>query len=62
MPDYRTELLGILARLDQFETLANDILARPCYPDVGALAEELRELLADMRAKVEEKLEASGSQ
>jgi hypothetical protein len=56
--DYRPALLGILSRLDQLTSEADQILAEPVYADVGIMAEELRELLAEMRAKVEEKLDA----
>lgn len=55
--DYRPALLGILSRLDQLTSEADQILAEPVYADVGMMAEELRELLLDMRAKVEEKLD-----
>jgi hypothetical protein len=54
--DYRQALLGILSRLDQLTSEADQILAEPVYADVGMMAEELRELLVDMRAKVEENL------
>jgi hypothetical protein len=57
--DYRPALLGILSRLDQLTSEADQILAEPVYADVGMMAEELRELLVDMRAKVEEKLDAT---
>ena len=57
--DYRPALLGILSRLDQLTSEVDLILAEPVYADVGAMAEELRELLVDMRAKVEEKLDVN---
>jgi hypothetical protein len=57
--DYRPALLGILSRLDQLTSEADQILAEPVYADVGAMAEELRELLVDMQAKVEEKLDVN---
>ena len=41
---------------DKPETQTVKILAAAMYPDVGELAEEVRELLADMRAKVEQHL------
>ena len=53
LPEHRRGLLELRARLDQLETQANDIIGAPVYPDVGALAEELR----NMRAEVEEHLE-----
>jgi hypothetical protein len=37
---------------------ADSILAAPVYADIGTMAEELRELVVDMQAKVEEKLYA----
>jgi hypothetical protein len=55
--DYRNGLLSILARLDQLNTEADRILADPIHADIGAMAEELRELLVDMQAKVEEKVD-----
>ena len=51
LAEHRSQLLSPLARLDQLEPQAGQILAAPVYPDVGELAEELRELLVDMRAK-----------
>ena len=56
LAEHRSQLLGILARLDQLETEAGETLAAPVYPDVSDLAEELREVLVDMRAKVEQHL------
>jgi hypothetical protein len=55
--DYRKALLNIRARLDQIETDANAILANPADTDNVPLAVELRELIVEMQAKVEEKLE-----
>ena len=57
LPEHRTRLLNILARLDQSQTLARELLADPVYPDVLVRAEELRELLADMQARVENHLD-----
>ena len=51
------DLLRVLSRLDQLEAFASETSARPMYPDVAAQAEELTELLADMRAKVEQHLD-----
>jgi hypothetical protein len=56
-PDYRTKLLAILAKLDQIQRDADNILANPIDAENGAMAEELRELIVEMQAKVEEKLE-----
>jgi hypothetical protein len=55
--EYRKALLNIRARLDQIETDANAILAAPADADNLPLAEELRKLIVEMQAKVEEKLE-----
>jgi hypothetical protein len=55
-PDYRQSLLSVLARLDQLSSDAEAILTEPGVVENGAMAEELRELLVDMRAKVESKL------
>jgi hypothetical protein len=57
MPDHRSALLAISARLDQMQSDAEVVLAGPVYPDVGARAEELRELIVEMQALVEEKLD-----
>jgi len=56
--DYRKSLLGVLARLDQLSTESDAILADPGDVENGAMAEELRELLVDMRAKVDAKLDS----
>ena len=42
LAEHRTALLGLLARLDQLETQAGEILAAPVYPDVGELARVAR--------------------
>jgi hypothetical protein len=55
--EYRQALLTLLARLDQLGTGAEEILAEPADTELLPLAEELRELLVEMRAKVEEKLD-----
>jgi hypothetical protein len=47
--------------LDRLQAEADSILAAPVCADIGKLAEELRELVVAMQAKVEEKLDASGS-
>ena len=57
--DHRAALNAIIARLDQLQSEAEQILAQPVYSDVGARAEELRELIVEMQALVEEKLDAS---
>jgi hypothetical protein len=51
-PELRIRLLNILARLDKSQSLADEILSDPVYPDVAALAEELREMLVEMQARV----------
>jgi hypothetical protein len=53
----RKELLTVLSRLDQLATDADTILAGPGHAEIYAMAEELRERLVDVRAKVEEKLQ-----
>ena len=53
----RSQLLANLARLDQLTTEAEEILAGPADVEIGCMAEALREMLIDMRAKVEEKLD-----
>jgi hypothetical protein len=55
--DHRAALLAIIARLDQLQSGAEAILSQPVYADVGARAEELRELIVEMQALVEEKLD-----
>jgi hypothetical protein len=57
-PDYRNALTAILARLDRMEAEADAILTGPADTSTVAQAEELRELIVAMRAKVEEKLDA----
>ena len=57
MPDHCSALLAILARLDQMQSDAEAVLAGPLYADVGARAEELRELIVEMQALVEEKID-----
>ena len=57
--DYRKAMLAVLAHLDQLNTDAEAILAEPADTETLATAEELRELLVDMRANVEEKLDAA---
>ena len=57
--DYQKALLSVLARLDQLTSDADALLAEPGDVENGAMAEELRELVVDMRAKVEAKLEAA---
>lgn len=55
-PAHRKALLNILSRLNQIETDANAIIAEPADTDNLPLAEELRELIVEKHAKVEEKL------
>ncbi len=50
-------MLAILSRLDQLTTEADAILAGQGDVEIGVMAEELREHLVEMRAKVEEKLD-----
>ena len=42
-PEYRQQLLAVLARLDQLATDAEAILAGPGDAEIYAMAEELRE-------------------
>ena len=51
--DPHAALLVIIARLDQLQNEAEAIISQPVYPDVGARAEELRELIVEMQALVE---------
>jgi hypothetical protein len=55
--EYCQRLLGILARLDRLETEANAILDELGDTDNIPMTLELVELLMDMRAKVEAKLD-----
>ena len=55
--EYRVRFLAVLAHLDQLTSEADRILAGPGDAEIGAWAEELREHLVEMRAKVEEKLD-----
>jgi hypothetical protein len=55
--EQRARMLEILSRLDQYETMANELMAEPVFADVYVLAEELHEMLADMRAEVEQHLD-----
>jgi hypothetical protein len=53
----RARLLSILSTLDQMETEAAGIRAEPVFADIDVRAEELHELLCDLRGKVEDKLD-----
>jgi hypothetical protein len=55
-------LLYLSSQLDRLPAEADSILGSPVYADIGVMAEELRELVADMQAKVEEKLDATEQQ
>jgi hypothetical protein len=55
--DYRKRLLITLHRLDEMRTDAETNLDGPAYTENLPLAKELCKLLADMRVKVEEKLD-----
>jgi hypothetical protein len=57
LAEYRRQLLAILARLDQMTTDAEKMLADPADSDNAAMIDELRELLVDMQANVEQKLD-----
>lgn len=57
--DSRAALLAIVARFDQLQNETGAILSQPVYPDVGTRANELRELIVEMQALVEEKLDTT---
>jgi hypothetical protein len=57
-PKYRQSLLAVVARLDQLSTVAEGILVESGDAEHGAMAEKLRELIVEMQAKIEEKLDA----
>jgi hypothetical protein len=57
LTDYRQALRRILSRLDQLNTEADALMAESGDTALLPMAEELRELLVDMRAKVEKKLD-----
>ena len=59
MTTSRDRLLQLSTELDRLLAEADSILAEPVYADIGTLAEELRELVVDMQAKVDEKLDAA---
>jgi hypothetical protein len=59
--DYRNAQLAMLSRLDRLSTEAKQLLAAPGDVEIGAMAEELRELLVDLQAKLEEKLDECSS-
>lgn len=62
LPEHRAQLLEILARLDQLETGAGEILCDPVFPDVYVRAENVREELIEMRARVEQHLDMYNAQ
>jgi hypothetical protein len=51
----------MLSPLDRPSTEAAQILTAHGDVEIGAMAEELRELLVDMQAKVEKKLDECGN-
>lgn len=55
--EHRQRLLTIHSTLDRLQADAEAILSGPVYADINAMAEELRELIVDMQAKAEEKLD-----
>ena len=56
--EYRSKLLAVLARLDQMAADAELLRDDPADTGNVPLIEELCELLEDMRAQVEEKIDA----
>jgi hypothetical protein len=59
LSEHRAGLLEILARLDQLETGAREILCEPVYADIYVRSENVREELVELRANVEEYLDAA---
>ena len=55
--EYRQALVAISANLDQMLAEADAILARPGDGEIHCMAEDLRDWVVTMQAKVEEKLE-----
>jgi hypothetical protein len=55
--EFRPKLLTMSAKLDQLLSQADELIAEPVYVDIGELADELRELLVDMQARVEQHLD-----
>ena len=58
-PEHLARLLTILSCVDQFETMAGEILSDPVYIDIVDRADELRETAIDLRGRIERHL-ASG--
>jgi hypothetical protein len=56
-PTQRNRWLAIQSRLDQLLADADDIQAEPVTAEPNAMAEDLREILAAMLARLEERLE-----
>jgi hypothetical protein len=56
-PEYREQLLAVLAKLDQLITDADEVLAGPGDADIFARMEDIREQLVETRARVEAKLD-----
>lgn len=55
--EYRQRLLAVLALLDQMQPCAEEIEREPVYAEIHAQAEELREMIVDLQATVEAKLD-----
>ena len=55
--EYRIKLLAVLAHLDQLVTDAQAIVTDPVDTNILPMVDELQELLNDMRAKVEDKID-----
>ena len=53
----RSQLQRLSTQLDRLLAEADSILTELVYADIGTLADELRELVVEMQAKVEEKLD-----
>jgi hypothetical protein len=55
-PEYRNRLLELSSRIDQWIAAMDDTLKEPGEVELGKYAEDVRELLVTMQAKLEEKL------
>lgn len=57
LPEHRNQLLTILAGLDQCCAEADRVIANPVFANLAMRAEELREMLVELSAVVEEHLD-----
>ena len=56
-PEYRQALLNVSARLDQMLAEADAILTGPGDAELHTMAEDMREWVVSMQAKVDSKLD-----